>query len=328
MQKEDTMNKRSKLFGVPILLIIFRRKEEASKVISAISKVKPARLYISQDGPRNEEERKEILATRRAVISKINWKCKLTVWTHQNNLGLKKHIPEAFDRFFEKEKYGIYLEDDTLPSKEFFYFQQDLLKRYERDNRIFSVNGTHFFSKVDRPDDSYYLTEIGDIWGFGLWKRSWKLYSPHMTDINEVSKSQAYRLYFFNSAYRYYLESFWRAILSEKLDSWAMQLIYAAVRNNMYFISPVSNMVNNIGINKSASNISLQSYQAPFSDPFPLKHPRQLVYKSSYDIEYFRNMLKGGWVRLGLIRLYLISPKAIRGIMTGLAKIFSGIQYV
>ena len=147
-------------FDVPILLILFARKATALRVIDAIAKVKPKRLYISQDGPRNKKEEAIILDVRKAVLSKINWDCDLTVWTHDNNLGLRKHVPEAFDKFFVKEEYGIYLEDDTLPSSDFFYFQEKMLMKYENDSRVFYIEGTNLYPNLMRSKDSYFLTQL------------------------------------------------------------------------------------------------------------------------------------------------------------------------
>jgi hypothetical protein len=305
------MNKGNQ-FDIPILFIIFRRKDTALQVIDAISKVKPRKLYISQDGPRTEAEVNQIEQTRKAVLAKINWDCQLTVWTHERNLGLKKHIPEAFDKFFEKEEYGIYLEDDTLPSEDFFYFQKELLEKYKNDSRIFSVNGTNFYPEVTKSNGSYYLTKIGDIWGFGLWRRSWKLYNSNLADFDSLSKTSKYDSYFFNRRYKYYLETFWKAIIARRLNSWAMQVIYAAVKNNMFFISPSVNMVNNIGVNRSASNISLQTYHRMYGNPFPLKYPDVLTYDKANDVKYFDSMLSGGWARLLLIKVYLSFPNKFK----------------
>ena len=310
---------KSEFFDVPILFIIFLRKDSALRVINAISKVKPEKLYISQDGPRNKKEQAEVLETRKAILSKINWKCQLTVWTHDKNLGLRKHVPEAFNKFFMKEEYGIYLEDDTLPSTDFFYFQRDLLEKYKYDKRIFSINGTNFYPELVNPEKSYYFSKIGDIWGFGMWKRSWKLYDPDLSDFKSVSKTPKYKSYFFNLRYKYYLETFWKAIINKKLDSWAMQLVYAAVKNDKVFIAPKVNMVNNIGVANTASNPSLQFYNKKFESPFPLKHPSNVVYDDKYDIIYFRNMLKGGWIRIALSNLYLRFPLRARRVVGGLA---------
>jgi len=158
----------AKRFDVPILFIIFRRKDTALQVIDAIAKVKPEKLYISQDEPRNEKEKKEVLETRKAVLSRINWDCKLTFWKHSKNLGLRKHIPQAFDRFFEKEEYGIYLEDDTLPNEDFFYFQRELLKKYKDNDNIFFIKSTNFYPNIMKSQYSYYLTQLGSVWDMGI----------------------------------------------------------------------------------------------------------------------------------------------------------------
>ncbi len=302
----------TKFLDVPILFILFKRHDTALRVLGQIAKVQPGKLYISQDGPRNKNEALEVDSTMDAVLSKINWKCKLTVWKHDKNLGLKKHIPEAFDKFFRKEDFGIYLEDDTLPSEGFFYYQQELLRRYKNDKKIFSINGTNFYPEAVKSKDSYYLSRLGDIWGFGLWKRSWKLYKSDMKDFLPVSKTPGYKDFFFSLKHRYYLETFWMALVKKKLDSWAMQLVYTALKNNMFFIAPNVNMVDNIGNNNSSSNISIQKYHKKFGDPFPLRHPKNLKYNKKYDRIYFDNMLKGGWLRLVLIRLYLSLPADLK----------------
>jgi len=192
-------------FDVPILFIIFRRKDTTLQVIDAIAKVKPEKLYISQDGPRSKEEKKGVLETRKAVLSRINWDCKLTFWEHKKNLGLKKHIPEAFDRFFEKEEHGIYLEDDTLPCEDFFYFQRELLEKYKDDRRMFSINRTNFYPELVRSKESYYLSKIGDIWGFGLWRRSWKIYDSNLSDFPNIRNSDTYKNYFYYSNFLSFL---------------------------------------------------------------------------------------------------------------------------
>lgn len=302
------MRKTVKKIDTPILFVIYKRKDTALRVLEAISKVKPNKLYISQDGPKDKNQKLIVKETLEEVVANVNWDCNLVVWTHDKNLGLKKHISEAFDRFFEKEEMGIYLEDDTLPSEDFFYFEQELLRQYKDDKRIFSINGTNFYPSETKVEGSYYLSKIGDIWGFGLWKRSWELYRSNMDDYDLVSKTANYNNYFFNRKYKFYLEMFWKAILLGKLDSWAMQLVYSAVKNNMFFIAPKVNMVNNIGSNRSASNVSVQEYYAPYTTPFPLIHPKQLKYFESNDTVYFDNMLKGGWGRLILIKLFLDLP--------------------
>lgn len=120
---------------------------------------------------------------------------------------MKKHIPQAFDRFFEKEEMGIYLEDDTLPSEDFFYFQRELLKRYKDDKRIFSINGTNFYPNLSPKGRKYFLTQIGSCWGMGIWKRSWKLYDRDLSDLDEFSYKK-FKDWIFDKKYFFILKLF------------------------------------------------------------------------------------------------------------------------
>lgn len=301
---------KRKTFDVPVLFIIFRRKDTALQVIEAIAQVKPKNLYISQDGPRNKNEEKDVVETRKAVLSRVSWDCKLTIWTHKKNLGFKKHIPGALNNFFKDNKYGIYLEDDTVPNNDFFYFQKVMLEKYKDDKRIFSISGANLYSDLTRCGYSYYLSKVGSVWGCGLWRRSWHLYDVHMNSLSGISGEAKYKSYFFNRKYRFYLESLWKAIKVGGVNSWAMQFVYAAITNNMYFITPKVNLVNNIGVNKSGSNPSLQNYRTDSGNIFPLRHPKFLKYSRDNDVVYFSNMLKGGWLRLVLMKIYLsLSPE-------------------
>jgi len=297
-------------------------------VIEAIAKVKPKKLYISQDGPRNPEEEKEVLNTREAVLSKINWDCQLTVWIHKKNLGLKKHIPGAFDKFFKKEKYGIYLEDDTLPNEDFFYFQKKMLERYKYNNNIFYIKSTNFYPHVTRSKYSYFSTQLGSVWGLGIWKRSWNLYDRDITNLKDFN-SKNYGSYIFSKKYIHYLKTFLYAIKNGKLDTWDYQLNYTAIKNRMYFIAPSVNLIRNVGINNNSTNLFLQDYESMPENLFPLKHPEILEYDKSRDVLYFDNLMKYYFVRMFLIGLSFLLPVKLRkGVYRRFISILSFIKHI
>lgn len=308
---------KSKTFGVPVLFIIFKRKDTALQVIDAIAKIKPEKLYISQDGPRSKKEEKDILETRKAVLSKVNWDCKLTVWIHKKNLGLRKHIPQAFDNLFKEEEYGIYLEDDTVPSEDFFYFQKKMLERYKNDSRIFYIEGTNLYPNLMRSKDSCFLTQLGNVWGFGIWKRSWKLYDHNLEDLNNLTYEKL-KDYIFDKKYVVYLKTFLSAIKKGNLDSWAYQLDYPAAKNKMFFIEPAVNLVNNIGINKG-TNPFLQEYESNINLSLPSRYPQKIDYlddNKKRDVLHFENLFKYFMPRIFLINIYLNLPKRIKLFIT------------
>jgi hypothetical protein len=302
-----------KRFDIPILFIIFRRKDTALQVIRAIAKVKPETLYISQDGPQNEKEKKEVLEVRKAVLSRVNWDCKLTMWTYKKNLGLKKHIPKALDKFFKDNECGIYLEDDTVPSNEFFYFEKELLQKYKNDERIFAVNGTNLYPSLIRNKYSYYLSQLGCFWGVGMWKRSWKLYDSKMSDLKSF-RFYNYKDFIFSRNFFLYLKVFLNLIKENKLNTWDYQLTYSAIKNKKYFLAPSVNLVKNIGFGKTSTDPFLQKYKTRtyFVKKFRLNHPNKLIYDKAVDKIYFKEMYKLFHIRILLTVLFFTFPCKMR----------------
>ena len=61
-----------------VLFIIFKREELTNRVFEVIREVKPPRLYVVADGPREEvkDEYEKCMATRK-VIEKVDWDCEV-----------------------------------------------------------------------------------------------------------------------------------------------------------------------------------------------------------------------------------------------------------
>ena len=96
-------------FTVPILLMTWRRPLETSKVIKALSLIKPENLFISSDGPKpgNHIEVQKVLETRATIQREINWKCNIHWLRQEGNLGCKLGCTTAINWFFENVEEGI-----------------------------------------------------------------------------------------------------------------------------------------------------------------------------------------------------------------------------
>jgi hypothetical protein len=76
------------MYNIPILFVIFKRKDTALKSFESIKKVKPSKLYIAGDGPRNNQG--EILLvseTRKAILDSVDWDCEIHTLFQKSNLG-------------------------------------------------------------------------------------------------------------------------------------------------------------------------------------------------------------------------------------------------
>ena len=58
----------------PTLLLVYNRPKTTKKLINALSHVKPRKIFVSSDGPKNNED-KILCDEVKHIISKINWKC-------------------------------------------------------------------------------------------------------------------------------------------------------------------------------------------------------------------------------------------------------------
>jgi hypothetical protein len=112
------------MFNTPILFIIFNRLDTTKQVFSAIRQIKPSRLFIAADGPRQtvagETEKCQIV--RGYVLDNIDWGCDIKTLFRSQNMGCGKAPAEAITWFFEQVEQGIILEDDCVPSMSFFRF--------------------------------------------------------------------------------------------------------------------------------------------------------------------------------------------------------------
>ena len=72
----------------PILFLIFNRPDTAEKVFNKIRQVKPKKLYISADGPRDHKKDDKIKCNQaREIVSKVDWNCDVKTRFLDENLG-------------------------------------------------------------------------------------------------------------------------------------------------------------------------------------------------------------------------------------------------
>lgn len=111
-------------------------------MFETIAAQKPTSLLIVADGPRNEAERALCEQTR--AIVRVDWECAVETNYAKENMGCKTRVSSGLDWVFERAETAIILEDDCLPSPEFFPFREDMLERYRDDDRIMQITGTRF----------------------------------------------------------------------------------------------------------------------------------------------------------------------------------------
>lgn len=240
----------------PVLFIIFNRPETTKKVFEVISQIKPKKLFIAADGPREDKPGEKELCeeTRKIVIEKIDWPCEVKILFRDKNLGCGKAVSSAIDWFFDNVEEGIILEDDCLPDPSFFRFCTELLERYRFDDKIFMISGDNFLPKSLRPKESYYFSQIPHIWGWATWKRAWKKYDFEMTDFPLFREEKTIeKIWVDKKVQKYWLEKL-SITFSGELNTWDYQWVYTIWKNSAYSIAPNKNLISNIGFDNNGTN--------------------------------------------------------------------------
>jgi hypothetical protein len=239
-----------------VLLLVFRRADLVHRQIEALRPLRPTRLYVAADGPRqgNFADHVECAQARR-VLGEIDWPCTVKKLLRSANLGVKLAVTQGIDWFFEHEECGIILEEDCLPHPDFYTYCAALLERYRDDPRIMQISGTNF-QPVPRADGaSYFFSRYNHVWGWATWRRAWACYRPHFEGIEDFWQRTA-RGYWANRREKKYWSKMFALASSNRVQTWAYRWTFTIWAEGGLCIYPERNLVTNQGFDARATNTS------------------------------------------------------------------------
>jgi hypothetical protein len=260
----------------PILFLIFNRPDETKRVFSEIAKVQPKKLYIAADGPRFNKNEEDLCVMTKKIFDQIDWECEIKTLYRTENLGCKMAVHGAITWFFNNEECGIILEDDCLPSIDFFRFCDDLLIKYKDDFRIGHIAGSNLQNGIKRNENDYYFSKLTHVWGWASWRRVWENYDLEMKSLdhaisndflNVLTNKWIYKKVYYNILYK---------TQKNKIDTWDYQYFYSNIINSYLSIIPNYNLISNIGYGEGATHTTKKNSFSDLNiDKFPtdINHP-------------------------------------------------------
>lgn len=242
-----------------VLFVVFNRPDTAEKVFAEIRKVRPSRLYIAADAPREGVEDDIVLCEQtRAIVSLIDWPCDVKTRFSNKNLGCKDGVSSAVSWFFDHEEEGIILEDDCLPSLSFFKFCDAMLDKYRDDSRVRHITGCNLQQGKKWGNGTYYFSNRTHVWGWASWKRVWKEYDKYLSNYNTSDvKEKMSNIYQDPLIAECWVEVF-NGLKAGKINSWAYQLDFINFFNNALTIIPNENLISNIGFDARGTHTTDQ----------------------------------------------------------------------
>lgn len=307
----------SYICNTPVALIFFTRPDTFEKVFEKVREVKPKKLFLIQDGARNENDIPKILECRK-IAENIDWECEVVKDYSEDNLGCGVRPQSGITNALKQVDRLIILEDDCVPNISFFKYCEENLERYKDDDRICYISGLNHFESWDCGESDYFFTKTGAIWGWATWARVWnKYYDYNLKNTGDeyVFKTVEKQITNQNIAEartKTLLKAQKACVKGEKLSYWDAQWGFVKYSQNMLVIVPKYNLIHNIGIgvgSTHATSLKEAQYQKyknfvfiPTKElEFPMKHPDfcvcdvvydDLVYKCSAGNPIKRNFVK------------------------------------
>lgn len=284
----------------PVLFMVFNRPEKTQQVFDSIHKVRPTKLYVAIDAPR-EGRQDDIDNCKKVkeIVHNVDWPCETHYLEHDKNLGCSKAGITAWNWLFEHEDRMIFIEDDGLGNESAFYFIQNMLERYKDDKRIAYVGAVNY--GITNGEASYFASRMPAATYFmGVWKRTHDLYEYEIESFSQTRWKWSF-IKSFNTLSEYiiescacasYIKSYQRG---KRLNTYDVQMIYLSYKYDMYSIYPNINMVSNIGLEGGANN------HVSKDDPFYKKyaerpkfnleaiaHPDQIIINKKFERVFYK----------------------------------------
>ncbi|HOO94903.1 MAG TPA: glycosyltransferase [Proteiniphilum sp.] len=233
----------------PILLFTYNRPEHTRLTLEALKKnhlSDRSRLYIFSDGYRNETDREEVMKVRELVRS-VEGFAAIHIEERTENVGLARNIIEGVTRVVNEHGKVIVLEDDLITSPYFLTFMNDVLERYEQEEKIAHVQG--FCFPLQGLPDAFLIRWTGS-WGWATWKRAWNLFNPDGEALlSEIMKKRLDREFDFNGNYPF--TRMLRRQVNGENDSWAIRWNASLFLHNRLSVNAGKSLVQNIGFDGS-----------------------------------------------------------------------------
>lgn len=243
----------------PILMLAFNRPDLFEQVFLVVKKAKPKKVYISLDGPRNNQDKEKIQEIKNIIAENSNWNVQIKINEFEENHRGYIAVPKGITWFFQHEEMGIILEDDCLPDLTFFSFCHTLLNKYKYNDKIFSISGNNFQDGNIYGDGSYFMSHYFHVWGWATWRRAWENFDINLSKYPEFVKSKKIDSYFKNKkAKKRILYIMKKAYNGANSFDYKWQM--AHMLNDKFTIKPQINLVKNIGFDIRATHVLYDPY--------------------------------------------------------------------
>lgn len=243
--------------SVPIAFVVFNRPDHTAQSFARIRRARPDRLFVIADGPRPARpEEAAQCALVRDLVSRVDWPCIVDRVYSETNLGCRERVRSGLDYVFRHVDSAIVIEDDCVPTDDFFRLCTAMLAKYADDPRVVAITGDNFARPTGCSElgPSYYFSKYLHVWGWASWSRAWALYDDSMEFWPEYRESERFKQTHPDSVERRYWRKQIDRVYRKDLDTWDYVFLAAIWNHGGLTLTPSVNLVENIGFGPDATH--------------------------------------------------------------------------
>ena len=235
-------------FTPPVLIVGFRRFQNLKNILHICVQAGVTRIYVAIDGPRSDADEEDILACKSALVEfEKTFNGILSTRFATVNGGAAYSVLSGCDWVFESEEFAIILEDDCLPSLDFFTYVSDARKHLSLDSNVYLIGGSQFVPR-EYTSDTWHLSDYPSIRGWATSRRKWGVLRQELRTFN-FRKSRFIK----SPEFTYWEAGATRAFLGF-VDAWDTPLVHILKLNKWKTILPGRNLVSNVGNDFAATH--------------------------------------------------------------------------
>lgn len=289
----------------PIALFCYRRPVHLARTLEALAGnpgASESELVIFADGPRSEQDRADVEATRE-VAARARGFASVEVRAAAENQGLAPSIIAGISAMVKAHGRVIVVEDDLVTAPYFLKYMNEGLALYADADRVASIHGYVYPCATPLPET--FFLRGADCWGWATWARAWALFeSDGAKLLAELRQRRLTRDFDLGGAFPY--TRMLKDQIAGRNSSWAIRWHASAFLADRLTLYPGRSLVQNIGNDASGTHASASDlYRVELSDrpiavrALPLQQSEQAVQAFA---NFFRRQ-RGGPVRRAARRL-------------------------
>ncbi len=271
-------------YQIPVAVIVFNRIELAKKLLHCLEKVKPRKLFVISDGARaGRLEEAEKTAAVRYLFEKVSWPCEVQRNYAEKNMGCDVRIPTGLNWVFEQVEEAVILEDDCIPSMQFFAYAEQMLARYREDSKVMMIAGSNHVQRYKVPASCFFTARVY-TWGWATWRRAWERYCDDRTVWDQIQRDGTFaKVYPLRT--RYYVKKELNYYFARGKCPWDYLWWISCMGVGGLCAVPKVNLITNEGFGEDATHTQNRGdYQGDvFPLEFPLTYPDTVERDFKYD---------------------------------------------